>query len=414
MSRHHSPPNKPLRVPAAKTSWNRFLRQPQTIPLRKAFFQLHLWGGVLAALYLCAIGISGSLLVFKDELMPRPARSSSASSVAASCTPRILLAALDRAATSRPDLQPVLASCPTPAMPFLTVAMQSAASSTQTTVYLDPDSLRIAGERIQDNSWIAWVYRFHLELLFARNGRQWNGVGASLLLLLVLSGIMLWWPGLARWKRALLLNLNAGWKRINWDLHNVAGIWTVAFTLVWATTTIYFAWPGPWERMLVRLSPNTSGFYPEEALELRQSSLSHAAAAPLDLPALLATARKESPTAKLEGVYLGVGDAPILTVYMARGTPGDFARSDFVYFDRRSGQYLMTWHRGRNRSFTDWVLWLAAPLHFGTSFGLAGKVLWAACGLVLPFLAITGLIMYWNRYLRKRVRSWKGRENNTH
>lgn len=394
---------QPRRVPVVKTSWSRFVRQPQTVLLRKALFQIHLWAGVLAALYLCAIGITGSLLVFKDELMPRPARSMSAASSSSQCTPAILLEALGRAAAIRPGLDPVLASCPTQAMPFYTVALRPAAASTQTTVYLNPGSLQIAGENNQDSSWIAWVYRFHLELLLAHNGRQWNGVGASLLLVLVLSGLVLWWPGIARWKRAFTLNLNASWKRINWDLHSVAGIWTIAFTLIWATTTIYFAWPEPFERALVRFSVNTSGLYPEAVLTQQQATFQHAATVRLDLQALLSMARMQSPSSTLEGVYLGEGNSPLLTVYMARGTPGDYTRSDFVYFDRRTGQFLLTWHRGINRTLTDWLLWLAAPLHFGTSFGLAGKVLWAACGLVLPLLAITGLIMYWNRWLKKRV-----------
>jgi uncharacterized iron-regulated membrane protein len=69
---------------------------------------------------------------------------------------------------------------------------------------------------------------------------------------------------------------------------------------------------------------------------------------------------------------------------------------------------LLVWHRGQNRTLGDWIIWLAVPLHFGTSFGIAGKIVWASIGLVLPVLAISGVVMYWNRWLCKRL-SFGGR-----
>jgi uncharacterized iron-regulated membrane protein len=38
-------------------------------------------------------------------------------------------------------------------------------------------------------------------------------------------------------------------------------------------------------------------------------------------------------------------------------------------------------------------------LHLGTVRGLAVKILWFLPGLSLAVLSVTGLIMYWNRYL---------------
>ena len=55
-----------------------------------------------------------------------------------------------------------------------------------------------------------------------------------------------------------------------------------------------------------------------------------------------------------------------------------------------------------NESVGDWLIWLQIPLHFGTSWGLAVKMIWAAAGLVLPLLAISGLVMYWNRVVRHK------------
>jgi uncharacterized iron-regulated membrane protein len=48
-------------------------------------------------------------------------------------------------------------------------------------------------------------------------------------------------------------------------------------------------------------------------------------------------------------------------------------------------------------------------LHFGTSWGAGVKIVWAAAGLALPLLLITGTLMYWNRSLRKK---WKALQSN--
>ena len=75
-----------------------------------------------------------------------------------------------------------------------------------------------------------------------------------------------------------------------------------------------------------------------------------------------------------------------------------------VYFNPYTGEHLATWRYGVNESLGDWLIWLQVPLHFGTSWGLAVKFIWATAGLVLPLLAISGAVMYWNRVLRHKLK----------
>ena len=46
----------------------RALRHPQGLWLRRALFQIHLWSGLGIGLYVVAISISGSVLVYRSEL----------------------------------------------------------------------------------------------------------------------------------------------------------------------------------------------------------------------------------------------------------------------------------------------------------------------------------------------------------
>ena len=53
----------------AMTFRQRALRQPQTLWIRKAVFQIHLWTGIAVGLYIVVISLSGSAVVFRRELM---------------------------------------------------------------------------------------------------------------------------------------------------------------------------------------------------------------------------------------------------------------------------------------------------------------------------------------------------------
>jgi uncharacterized iron-regulated membrane protein len=81
---------------------------------------------------------------------------------------------------------------------------------------------------------------------------------------------------------------------------------------------------------------------------------------------------------------------------------GDFSHRDIVVLDTATGRVLSLWHYADRLSLGDWILWLMHPLHFGTLWGLPGKLLWATIGVSLALLSLTGLLMYWNRFLRHR------------
>src|SRR5579864_4800519 len=50
------------------TSWQQWVRCPQGLWIRRAFFQVHLWAGIGIGIYVVAISISGSALVYRREL----------------------------------------------------------------------------------------------------------------------------------------------------------------------------------------------------------------------------------------------------------------------------------------------------------------------------------------------------------
>src|SRR5215468_1920598 len=50
------------------TVWQRCVQQPQNVWLRKAIFQIHLWSGIAIGLYVLMVSVTGSIIVYRNEL----------------------------------------------------------------------------------------------------------------------------------------------------------------------------------------------------------------------------------------------------------------------------------------------------------------------------------------------------------
>jgi uncharacterized iron-regulated membrane protein len=369
-----------------------FVHQPQRLWVRRMLFQIHLWAGILLSVYMAVIGLTGSILVFEDELtsLTLPTGSGKASAKAADSVQDIVHAAEQ----SSPGERCFFLSFPEEHAPFYRAWMRDAAGG-QHVLLIDSAGIIIQrGSR----SWIEWVHDLHVYLLLGPRGLTVNGIGASALLLLSATGIALWWPGLARWWRGLVVRTSANWRRVNFDLHSAVGFWTLLIALWWAVSGIYFAWPTQFARALgsvVRIEGMRAPVVAEEAVRKDRA---------LSLQAMVDLARRSTRGGTVSGIALPIAATGNVIVYVDRGRPGDFSHRDIHYFGASSGKLLATWHYGENRTAGDWILWAMHPLHFGTVWGMAAKVMWSLLGLSLPVLSVTGLLMYWNRRLRSLVR----------
>ena len=49
-------------------NWQGWMKRPQNVWLRRAMFQIHLWTGIALGLYVLVISVSGSAIVFRNEI----------------------------------------------------------------------------------------------------------------------------------------------------------------------------------------------------------------------------------------------------------------------------------------------------------------------------------------------------------
>lgn len=381
-----------------------FVRRPQRVWLRRLNFQIHLWIGLILTLYLIVIGLTGSILVFREELEGmaglHPWHGLETSGPYAD--PVNVIAGI-RAAF--PEARLISLSAPTKSNPVYTAVLQGRGRAIGSgSIAVHPVTGQVLGRlprRLPPHwAWLGVVRNLHITLLSGVTGRQVNGVLAGLLLVVNLTGMVVWWPGLRAWTRALGVDFARNWRRVNFDLHRAVGFWTIGIVSFWGVSGVYFGWSRETRMLIERISPVVSAMPPAIRVEPRRG-------AGADLHAMLAQAASRDPGTTLREIAFPSGRRAPLEISMQRpGTRGaEFA--DTLYFDPYDGRFLAIWKYGVNQSFGDWFIWLQIPLHFGTFWGLGVKILWAVLSLSIPLLCVTGALLYWNRVLRKLPRQWR-------
>ena len=235
-------------------AWTRWVRQPQSLWLRKALFQVHLWVGIAIGVYILVICLTGSILVYRNELYARfaatPVRVTSSgvpmSEAELSALAQRAYAGFD-VANFFPGREPDHA---------VEIILQRDTERIQR--LFDPYTGRDLGNAVPVGFRItAWLLDLHDNLLGGETGRRVNAVGAALVLVLATTGAVIWWPGVKSWRRSLTFVVKPR-QRFTWRLHSALGFWFVGFVVMWGASGLYLAYPQPFSTAVERMEP----FYP--------------------------------------------------------------------------------------------------------------------------------------------------------
>jgi uncharacterized iron-regulated membrane protein len=350
--------------------------------------------GLVAAAYVCVIGVTGAALVFRPEMQKAtfaaifdPARVPGAADAPADTIVANLQAAYPLYQLSGIDY---------PTARRGTYLSYLVKGNQLVTAFSDPVSGEVIGE-LPTRSWITRLQDLHFDLLAGRTGRTVNGVAAFALIVMFGTGLAIWWPGISRWTRALVVDFSKPWPRINWELHGAVGVWLFALLMLWAVSGVEFAFPRQFRRAVNAVLPLTVARTPESTPRPGPSLRADA------LPGLVANARQLVPGAKMGRIVMPSTPKAPIQLLMAYKDHGDFDRSDEVmlYFDQYSGQLIERQDTALIvMSAGDQVMKWMGPLHVGSFAGLGVKILWSVLALSFPVLAISGVIMWWRRVVR--------------
>jgi uncharacterized iron-regulated membrane protein len=223
--------------------------------VRQAVFQIHLWSGIGLGLYILFASVTGSILVYSNELFR-----------AATPDPIVVTDSGTRlndeqlkgaAARAYPEYTVLSITREANANQAVTVLLKS--GTHRKSRLLNPYTGMDLGDSVPWGIWlVSRLIQLHDDLLAGRTGRRVNGAGALLLLVLALTGIVVWWPGVKTWRRNLTVHRNVGWRRFIWYLHSMIGFWSLGFLLLFGLSGAYLGNPQPFQDLADRIEPATA------------------------------------------------------------------------------------------------------------------------------------------------------------
>lgn len=371
---------------------------------RKWLLRLHLFAGLTIGLLLALIGVTGSLLVFDTELDARlnPQLLRTTAPQGAQQSHASPDEVLDRVAQSYPQQTVARIRLPRASDDVYEVCFKARADAT--CVYVNQYTAEILGERVPDESFKQIVFMLHRKLLSGDTGETIVGIAGVMLLLMSISGIVLWLPrsiNLRKLKRAFVVNARNGWRRTAFDLHKVVGVLAFASLSLNAATGAYMVFHKPLDAMMNRIIGSTDAQRPLSSVGSTQEN------AQPSLDAVVEQSRATLPGAELTFINLpNNATAPIAVRAKLPGELHPNGRS-LVYFDARSGNLLRA-DSALDAPLGTRIANLMYPLHTGRLAGFATRLILVIVGFVPAFLFLSGIAMWWNRIVARRWRRVRG------
>ncbi|TNC16081.1 PepSY domain-containing protein [Methylobacterium terricola] len=382
--------------------------------LYRAVWRWHFYAGLLCLPFLILLSVTGSLYLFKDEI--DRTLFASRTVVAVPATPplspeRLVFIAADAVPEARPT------TYASPEAPDRSAIVTMAGPSGKTLVYLDPYDGAVLDRVGRDAEAMRVVRRLHSLSFFGPVANGLIEVVAGFTLILVLSGIYLWWPR-RQTGGVVSVRGNPG-KRVWWrDLHAVTGFVAGAGLFFLAATGL--PWSIVWGDQLRAVS-NRAG------LGLPNALWAGVPASAVPMGEVLDTTGWALETAPVprsqgqDGVPIGIDRAAeILTrlgmppgyelalpegptgVYAAAAYPRDVTRQRMISLDQYTGRPLVNVSFGEIGLVGRGIQY-GIGLHKGEYLGRPNQLLMLAFCLATILLAVSAAVMWWKRRPKGRL-----------
>lgn len=366
--------------------------------IRKTIFWIHLIAGVLAAIVIAMLSITGVLLTYDRQIKDWADRDEY--NVESAMEARLSIDELIHAVRlEQPDLEvnTVTITNRADAPPFVS---RSRADRT----YVHPDTGEILGPgNTAVRGFFSVITRWHRWFDMDGDGRGigkgLTGAANLLFLFLILSGLYLWLPPLYRWiafRPRLLFNdkvRTAKARDYNW--HHVFGFWSLVplFFIVLSASTLSYRWASGAVYALAgeERPARDDGRNPGPSLT--------EGASPLSLQAHFEIAAGQSDQWQRIALTIPKRDAANVTVVVDEGTGGEPTRKLTLTVDRVSGATIEA-AGFADRTPAGKVLGYFRWLHTGEALGLAGQTIAGIVTALSVLMVWTGLALAWRRLVQ--------------
>uniref|UniRef100_UPI0035CB0985 PepSY-associated TM helix domain-containing protein n=1 Tax=uncultured Sphingomonas sp. TaxID=158754 RepID=UPI0035CB0985 len=377
-----------------------------------AVWRWHFYAGLFCIPFILWLACTGSIYLWRPQieaLIDRPYANVSEGSSRASAA--AIAQAAEHAVTGS-----VLHRYQLPETARQAVQVIVGRGTRETRVYVNPQTLGIFKTVNEEGRLMPTIFYLHGELLLGDKGSYVVELAASWAIIMIISGLFLWWPRGSGLAGVVYPRLGAHGRPFWRDLHAVAGFWVSLFALGFLISGLPWAtsWGANLQAIRAVTTPGASapdwttgqdGVLRQRAAAdraTRDSRDPHAGHrgmilavprvdhSPLDrLVPVVAALRLASPV--LIAPPTGVGQP-----WTAKSDAQDRALRAELTLDGDTGR-ILTRHDFKSRPLVDRIVDYGVAAHEGQLFGLANQLLNMFVAIGLATLAISGSLLWWRR-----------------
>jgi len=361
--------------------------------MRNTILVLHRWLGLSAGIVFAIASLTGGVLVFETELdawLNRGRYPTTPGLIA----PAVLDAALRDAAGGDEVLR---VRWPTPRDPVFAAEIRTGGATR--VLWLDPGT----GTQIRPlhggSRLVPAIRRVHTTLFAGFIGHWVVTISCMIALLGLITGAILWWPGLARFASGFAIRARRGAHILTYDLHQTLGILAFPLLIVLTATGVLIPFPDAAEsiaRSIVRSAAAPSAW---ESVPSDRGS----GGARMQIDDLLEAAQRLTGNERSvpEAILFPADGDSAIDVRLRIRPPGQAGGVVRVLIDRNTGDVLQV----RDPRALDPAARLGTidvfNLHIGGVGGPFIRWLWFLACLIGALSLPTGAVVWWHKRTRK-------------
>lgn len=354
---------------------------------------IHLWPSIVSGVIVVFTALTGTLIVYADEIVSLSAGNARYVEVKKD---RISLEQLFKIhKTHFPNIGPSYFVFYKDPKRSLAVNTFNPKEKKLSMVYMDP----YTGKVLKYDTTIQFFFvmaHLHKNMLMNNTGAWIIAIATIVFVISTLTGLILWWP--KRWTKktkraAFTIKWKAKFKRLNYDLHNVSGFYSMIICFILGMTgLILFFSP------LMNLTINSFGGTTEEWHERLPKADS--TRVPLDVYPSIEKAFQKYPDKKIIKYWVyDYQQSGVFSLLVAdRSGLKSEENRETIYFDKYTGEEVKITKQETMHNKVENVVW---QLHMGQWFGQLGKLSTFISGLIATSLPITGFVIWWGRRKKK-------------
>lgn len=376
-------------------------------PSYRTIWRWHFYAGLISIPFILWLATTGSIYLFRPQIeawLDRPYDHLQIEGKRASAEAQVR-AALEAVPGSNLHFYQL------PSTPQSAVQIVAGRGAKEYRVYVHPQTARVLHIVNEDSRPMTVIFHLHGELLMGDRGSMIVELAASWAIVMIATGLFLWWPRGAKGQAGVLYPRLRRGQRIFWrDLHAVTGIWVSGLALFLLLTGL--PWASNWGKYLaaIRTITHTSG-NPDWTSGSAEESAARLARNPMNMPGMSETGDSSGSAASR---YAGI-DTIVAVVAPLRiapavliappVVPGGFwtVTSDAQNRTLRSSLQLDSTGKFVKREDFRQEQWIdrwvetGVAAHEGQLFGVANQLLGLFTAMCLVVLSVSAFVLWWRR-----------------